>query len=537
MNRVVIVLLAASLVLCGCTKSGGPIASDRLDIALPINPTQLNAILPQNTVENFTDGLIYGLLVTIDDTGNQVPDLAETVPTQANGGIGRDGLTIAYHLRRNVKWHDGAPFTSADVKYTWEQIMNPLNNVVSRHGFDQVRSIDTPDAFTVVLHMKRVYPPATRVIFGEGDTVLRVLPRHLLAKYRSLNQIPFNAAPIGTGPYKFVRWQRGEQVVLAANDAYYKGAPAIKELRLKIVPDTNTTQSLLRSHEVQLALEITAPSYNQLADAPGVVRQTAISPQYEAVFFNTSRPPLDDQRVRRAIALALDRERIVRTNTHGLGTLAIADLSPFYRNAYDPALKPLPYDPGEARRLLAAAGWTPGRDGILTKNGQPLSLQFVFGTGSDSARGLSIIVQQALRSIGIEVPLKSYDYSTLYAVAQSGGILQGGKFDMAFYAWVSGADPDNSSTWLCAMIPPSGNNVTHYCSKQMEAEQARALSSFDPAVRRDAYSRIESLLLRDVPGTFLFYLPARYARAAQFQGFAPNGVSEGWNAYQWKIAP
>lgn len=536
MKRVAIGLLVASLLVCGCTKSGQTVAPDKLTVALPINPQQLNGILTQDSSENFSDSLIYSLLVTIDDKGNQVPDLAETVPTLQNGGISKDELTITYHLRKHVRWHDGAPFTSKDVKYTWQQIMNPANNVVSRHGFDQVRSVDTPDDFTVVFHMKRVFPPAVDTIFGESDTVLRVLPEHLLAKYPNLNQIPFNSAPVGTGPYKFVRWQRGDRIELAANEQYYKGAPSITSLTLKPILDTNTTQAQLRSHEAQLAVTMTAPTYNELANAGGITRQLVKAPFYEAIFFNVTRPPLDDVRVRRAIALAIDREQLMRVNTYGTAQLAVADLSPFYKE-FDSSLKPLPYDPAQAKQLLDSAGWTAGPDGIRRKNGERLSLQFIFGQGSDVARNLSVQVQQMLKAAGIDVQVKSYDYATLYAAAANGGILNTGKFDMTLYAWVQGADPDNSSSWLCSMIPPAGNNVTRYCSKEMDAAQSQALSTFDVARRKAAYSKIESLLLRDVPGVFLYYQNLRFAHISELQNFEPNGISEGWNAYQWKIAP
>ena len=139
-----------------------------------------------------------------------------------------------------------------------------------------------------------------------------------------------------------------------------------------------------------------------------------------------------------------------------------------------------------------------------------------------------------VRPLGIAVQLKGYDYATLYAAAQSGGILNGGKFDMAAYAWISGSDPDNSSQWSCTMIPPAGNNVARYCSPEMEAAQRLALSSFDRRVRARAYARIESLLLRDAPAAFEYYPALRYAHADDLQNFAPNGISEAWNAQEWR---
>jgi peptide/nickel transport system substrate-binding protein len=536
MKRMFAVLMVVSFAfgLSGCTQGGGGSAGkrDQLSIALPINPQLLNPILTQNAIENFVAGLMFSLLVTRDVEGNQVPDLAAQVPTLQNGGISKDGLTITYHLRKNAKWHDGVPVTSKDVKFTWQAIMNPANNVVSHTGYNQVASIDTPDQYTVVMHMKKPYPPAVDTIFGESDTPFRILPEHVLSKFPNLNQVPFNAAPVGTGPYKFARWLRGDRIVLIANDQYFKGAPKIKELVLKIIPDANTTESQIRTGEVDLGLQIIGPVYNSLKSDPKVVAQLAEAPSYIALMLNNKRPPLNDLRVRKAIALALDRDTIVRTQTYGTGKVAIADLAPFSW-AFDASLKPLPFDPAQSKALLAQAGWSPGPDGILVKNGQRLSLQLAYGQGSALARNVSVEAQQMLKAAGIAIDLKSYDYAVFYAAAQNGGILNGGKYDMAFYSWVSGSDPDNSSAWTCPYVPPYGNNVSRYCSTAMDAMQQDALSTFDRSKRKAAYSKIERQLLDDVPAVFFYYQPLRYAHIPQLQHFTPNGISEGWNAQEW----
>jgi peptide/nickel transport system substrate-binding protein len=529
--------MLCALSFSACSKqsaAGGGPSSNALAIALPINPTQLNPIMEQNSVENFVDGLIFSLLVTIDNHGREVPDLAAVVPTQQNGGISKDGLTITYHLRTNAKWQDGQPVTSRDVKFTWQAIMNPKNNVVSHTGYNHVASIDTPDDHTVVMHMKALFPPAVDTIFGESDTPFRVLPAHLLSSYPSLNNVPFNAAPVGSGPYRFARWLRGDRIVLESNASYYGGAPKIKELVLKIIPDGNTTESQLRTGEAQLGLEITQSTYNDLANDPRITRQLVSAPSYSAVYFNTTRPELTDTRVRRAIALAINRPEIIRDNTNGTATPAIADLTPFSW-AYDPNLTPTPYDVSQAKQLLDAAGWTAGPGGIRVKNGQRLSLQLAYGQGSQSVRNITVELQQMLREAGIDLELKSYDYSLLYGSAESGGIYNSGKFDLAMYAWISGADPDNSSQWLCDMIPPAGNNVTRYCSKDMDAAQHLALSTFDRAVRKRAYSQTQLIMLRDMPGIVLYYQRQRYARIPELRNFEPNGVSEGWNVAEWTL--
>lgn len=527
-------LLAFAAATSGCARNGSQNAapSDELRVALPINPTQLNPILPQNSIENFVDGLIFNLLVTRDDRQNQIPDLASVVPTLQNGGISRDGLTITYHLRRGVKWQDGVPFTSKDVYFTWRAILNPSNNVISRRGYDQIASMDASDPYTVVLHMKRVFAPAIDTIFGESDTTLRILPAHVLAKYPTLNQVPFNGAPIGTGPYEFVRWLRGDRIVLRANPNYFRGAPHIKQLTLKLILDDNTTLAQLLSHEVDLAIEISSTEYRNLAGANGLVRQLADAPNYTAILFNVKHPPLDDPRVRRALVLGMDRATIVRDDTYGSARLATADISPFSW-AFDPSLKPVPYDLAAARRLLDAAGWHVGPDGVRVRNAKRLSLLLAYGNGSQLVRTITAQVQQMYRPLGVELELKGYDYATLYAAAQSGGIINGGKFDLTMYAWIFGSDPDDSSQWSCAAIPPAGNNAARYCSPAMEALQRLALSTFDRNVRKRAYASIEALLLADAPAAFIYYANLRYAHIASLRNFTPNGVSEGWNAQDW----
>lgn len=537
MRRLITALAIVALTFAGtaCSKQG-PVATRTgvLRIGLPIAPQNLNGILAQNTNEVFVDGLIYSQLVTLDDKGNEVPDLASVVPTLANGGIAKDGLTITYHLRTNVKWHDGVQFSSKDVAFTWRAVMDPNNNVVARHGFDQVASVATPDAATVVFHMKRVFPPAIEALFGLSDSSTFVLPEHLLAKDKNLNAISFNANPVGTGPFKFGRWLRGDQIVLTANPDYFLGKPKVDRVVLKLIPDANTTESELRAHDIDLAFELTGTNFHSFASDADFVRTNAHAPSFTAILFNTNRAPFTDPRVRRALTMAMNRPGMAVTDTFGSGSLASADLTPFSW-AFDPSLAPVPYDPKGAGALLDAAGWRLGPNGLRAKDGAPMSVQLTYGQGSQTARTIAEQVQAQLKQIGIELTTKSYDYSVLYAAAQNGGIFNTGHYDMAEYSWISGGDPDDSSQWLSSNIPPNGNNVTWYRSPEMDAAQKVALSTFDRTVRKRAYATIERLLLRDLPGAFIYYQGERFVATPALKGFAPNGLNAGWNAYAWSI--
>jgi len=533
--------LIALLLLTACSKPGGGITNGPggtgvLRVATYAEPTSLNPLLVTNTSENFLASLAFDELVTIDNNGNDVPDLAKTVPTPANGGVAKDGLTVTYHLRRNVKWQDGAPFTSDDVKFSWQAIMNPNNNVVERRGYDQVRSVDTPDPYTVVFHLKQPFAPFVDTVFGESDDPFRVVPKHLLAHYPNINQIPFNQQPIGTGPFKVARWIHGDHIEYTANPFYFRGTPKLKRINVYVIPDGNTQEAQLRSHDSDLVLDIPTQNLVNLRDRPSAGVRTMLSkaPSYNSLVLNLSRPPLDDVRVRQAIAYGLDEKRIVGTLTYGTAILAAADLSDYYW-AYDPNVTKYPHNPQKAAALLDAAGWKLGSNGLRTKNGQPLSLQMVYGEGNATARQLGVQIQSELRAIGIDVQIKTYTYTVLYATKALGGILNSGKFDIGQYSWVAGADPDDSSGWMCAMVPPAGNNITHYCNAQFDAAEQDALANFDRVKRKKDYAVTQSLLARDVPAVFQYYQRRRYAFNSNLHGFTPNGISEGWNAFDWSL--
>src|SRR5580658_2897255 len=162
-----------------------------LRVLVDPEPSNLNPIFATDPMEVFAEKLVFDPLVTVDPKGKDVPVLAETVPTLGNGGISKDGLTIVYRLRRNVRWHDGVRFTADDVKYTWQQIMNSRNDVIDRRGYDDVAAVDVIKKYTVVFHLKRAFAPFVDTVFGESLDPYAVLPKHVLDRYSDLNKVPF----------------------------------------------------------------------------------------------------------------------------------------------------------------------------------------------------------------------------------------------------------------------------------------------------------------------------------------------------------
>ncbi len=529
-------LLLALLGLGACSAQQAQAPTDTFDIAMTSSLKTLNPLLSTEESEAQAEVLVLDPLVTTDDRGNNIPILAAKVPTRENGGISKDGLSITYHLRHNVRWHDGVAFTSRDVQFSWQAIMNPASLISTRHGYDAVTRVDTPDRYTAIFRLKRPFAPAVQTFFALSDAPFMIVPAHILAKYHDLNEVPFNAAPIGTGPYKIVRWLRGDRIEYVANDDYFLGAPKIRHIVIHYVPDENTIAQQLRTHEIGWFVQATPHLYPQLRSIPGVVVHLVPFNGYEALMFNTQRPPWNDARVRRAMGLAIDKAAIVAKVTYGTTVAAREDL-PSFLWASDPAAGTARHDLPAARALLDSAGWREAPTGARMHGGRRLTLNLAYDTDSATDRSLGVYIASALREAGIDVQLKGYSISLFYAPAAGGGPLASGNFDAALQQWYAGSDPDDSTQLLCSEFSPHGWNWEKYCNPAMDAAQAVALSNYDRSTRKSAYSKIESLLARDAPFVYLFWPRQIEAVDARLRGFRPNGIIEDWNAYQWSLAP
>jgi peptide/nickel transport system substrate-binding protein len=536
--------LAAVMGLVGCTKASNEVAAGArhpwtragvLRIAIQSDVKNLNPLLNSNTTDGFIANLLFEPLLAADARGNPVPMLATGVPSVENGGISRDGLAVTYHLRRNAKWTDGQSVTSKDVKWSWQAIMNPNNNVVSRHGYDYVKSIDTPDDYTVVVHLKQKFSPFVNTFFAMSDQPFPVAPAHVLAKYPDINQVPFDSAPnVSDGPFRFVEWAHGDHITLERNDAFFMGKPGLSRIEIRIIPDENTSVNLMKTHGIDFMFQASPETYPALKPVPDIKLAFVNVNGYERAQINTSRPYLRDPNVRLAIAYAIDKKQLVDTLTYGQMTEATEDI-PDWLWAFNPHVRSYPHDVAMSRRLLRGAGWTPGPDGIMRKNGQALELVLVTNNSNVTRRQASVELQAMLREAGIGVEIKSFPGEVLFAPAGMGGILQLGKFDLSVNGWYAGIDPDNSAQYMCQNVPPGGYNYSRFCNPQMQAAEVAALTHYERAERTVAYYETQELLARYNPEIFFWWRRQMEPISVDFKGFDPNPVLESWNAWQWTI--
>lgn len=516
------VLAAAMLV--SCTKGGGGVnvASHVLTIADGTGDVDsLNPHLFGEATLEYIAQMTQAYLVKYDAKNQPYPELVTQVPTQANGGISKDGRTITWHLRKGVRWSDGAPFNADDVVFSTHVVLNPKNNEIGRDGWDLITKIDEPDKYTVVYHLKKPYSSYLPTFFGSAGANPSVLPKHIVAKYPNINNIPYNSKPVGIGPFRVVDWKRGDRIDLEANPYYFRGQPKLKKITFKLVPSRDTLVTLMQTGDVNLWPDV-PPSYIAEVKPIGKLR-TEVSPgiYYMHVSFNVTRPLVSDLRVREAIRYAIDRQAIVQKAYRGYGTLQDSTISPALPWA-PKNISTTPYDPTTAASLLNAAGWKMGPGGIREKNGRRLMLYFPFYTTSDAAEAAVEIIRANLKRVGIGIETRQFAPAMFFAPYQNGGIMYGGKWDMTIFAWQDLPNPDISNLYECSQIPPNGQNITRYCNPELDRLLEEVKGTYDERRQTQLLDQEEKIIQRDVPSITLFIVDTGFSYDRQITGFHPG---------------
>jgi peptide/nickel transport system substrate-binding protein len=480
-------------------------------------------------VEQQLAHLAFEPFFDLDPSGRPVPELLATIPTAANGGISPDGRTIVYHLRRGVRWSDGVPLTARDVLFTLHAILDPANPVGSREGYELIDAATAPDPLTVRVHLKRAWAPAVATFFAYGTSPQYVLPEHVLAHQGPLDRAAFGAAPsVGDGPFAFVEWRRGDRLTYRANPLYWRGRPKVERLEIGIVPDPQTNLTLLRSDS--LDFNLIAPSQQAvLAGVDGIAFTSVATALIAGLALNTTHPPFDDPRVRRALAASLDRGGISAKIT--LGKYPVADSDrPRFSWAYDASILQPPFDPRAADAAFDAAGWRRGPDGKRRKGGRSLALTYVQFPETTTGVRVATVAQRELEERGVDVTLKSISNAQLF-LPQT-GVLASGAFDVAYVPWSMGADPDDRFLYGCSA---AAKNYMRYCDPRVERLESAAIAATGRDARRAAYRAIDRIVAHDVPIIYLFNPSYVYAYRKRLHGFAPNAFSPTWNAYDWSL--
>jgi ABC-type transport system substrate-binding protein len=442
-------------------------------------PTNLDPRVGIDAQSERIDSLIFSGLIQLDPERKPRPDLAEKWETP-------DPLTYVFHLRPGVKFHDGRILTSADVKYTFESILNRTVTSPKRGTLILIRSIETPDATTVIFHLSEPYA-------GFLWTISRP----------ALGIVPAGAGsgvsdhPVGTGPFRFVSARLDDSVVLERNGAYFGTPPKISEVRFRVVPESIVRALELRKGTADLELTSLAPDMIPvLRSQPGIKVTEQPGTNYDYIVFNFTDPVLAKREVRQALAMATDREEIIRYLLRGEARLADGPLPPG-NWAYEPDIRRYHYDPQQAEQLLDQAGLErrPELDGMR--------VQLTLKTSTDeSVRLLAEVLKEQWKKVGVDLELKPMELATFFSD------LTRGSFQLATLRWVGGNnDPDLFFGYVFSSkkFPPAGANRGHYHNEKLDALIDQAQVEMDMEKRRKLFSQIQKIVAEDVPYVSLWY--------------------------------
>jgi peptide/nickel transport system substrate-binding protein len=525
--------LALAMLAAGCTKvsqtsvAGGRVNSFTqphvLRMATVGDVNTLNPHLGQFSTIGWVSSMTQAYLIKWDEHNNAYPELATEVPTKANGGVSKDGLTITYHLRKGVKWSDGAPFDADDVVFSTKVVLNPANNEVGRLGWDQITRIDEPDKYTVIYHLKKPYSPFIETFFSTAGANPDVLPKHLLASLPNINNTPYNSKPVGIGPFMYERWDRNQQIVMVRNPNYFRGAPKLERIIMKLIPDRNTLLSQLQAKEVDMWPLPSGNYYDRLMQLGPytVLRQPSYF--WDHLDMNITHPGLNDVVVRRALRLAWDRNERLQKIAHGVGVLSDS-ITPI-GSPYEVKLDKIPYDPDQANKMLDQAGWVRGADGIRAKNGVKLSFSYAAVAGLQDVDNALELLRANWKQIGVELSIQHYATALFFAPLESGGVIYGNKWDITGFSWQNEAIGDYSSIYGCHSIPPQGQNDPRWCNEKAQAAMDSLFTHYEQAERNKDVAVVAKAVYDDVPVIVQDQREDLFAINKDLKNFHPNAVT------------
>lgn len=493
------------------------------------------------------ENALFTFVAPYTDRWQRQPMLVERLPTLENGLwrlLPGGRMQATWRIRRGFTWHDGRPVTALDFRFTYGVLRNPLVPGISRLVLNKVEHVlvpDPQDPYTLIVQWKERYPFAGSLPFGEQ----LVLPRHLLesAYLRDparLSFHPYWRAPIGNGPYQFVEWVPGSHITLEAYPAYLFGRPRIQRLIFRFVLDSTVLQAAAMTGEVDVT-EINNFGVEQMIEierrAPGVAAFYTPSLRWERIGFNLDDGWLHDRRVRRAIALAIDREGIVQAVYGGKYPVAHTWLAPQHP-AFHPGVRRYRYDSGRARALLAEAGFTLGPDGILRdQEGHRVEMTLITTAGFSAREQVAQIIKAQLREVGIDVRLDLRPASVLI-----GTIIRRRQFPhMALWSTLFSPESTGYEGFHSGQIPSEANGWEGFNSiGWRNAENDRLLEAVGQQLHEQKRIRLlrrqQEVFAEDLPALPLYFVPALTTARKALRGIRPTGLFGSfitWNAYEW----
>lgn len=505
---------------CGREDSSAPAPAGQvpmlktLVVARASEPEWLNPVAGHQHADS--DMALFRGLFKVNAKNELVPDMAESWE------ISPDGKVYTIRLRPDIKWHDGVAFSAEDVKFTITAIQDPENHSGMSKAVKEIKTVEAIDPLTVRITLDQPLAPLlSRLKMG-------IIPKHAL-QGKDFNTDPFNySQPVGTGPFKFKEWKRGEYLILEANPDFYNGRPKLDRVIYKFLPDPNVRLVQLKKGEIDIA-QLTPKQVSAIEDSGAIGMEVVESADYRVMMFNFRYPLFQDVRVRQAIQYATDRKALVDGALVGYGSPAYGPLQ--FNRVSSPDIPRHDNDLKRAEALLAEAGWRRGKDGVMEKNGQRLSFPLTVPANDPVRADLAVLLASQLKRAGIEAIVEVKDWSVVKIPKARALILGGGFPD----------EPDEDLyNFFASNIGDKGSNYSGYNNPRIDALLMQGRAALDPQARKRIYQEVQKQLVLDPPYNYLVYLKHIYGVRKGVSGFSHrvfgHGTSPLWNIEEWTMA-
>ncbi|MEK6796694.1 MAG: peptide-binding protein [Spirochaetota bacterium] len=524
--NVTALILVIVVLFSGCRKQASSHPAWYIT-SLPAEPVTLNPVTSSEAYGSAVYGHVFNSLITVDKTLTVIPDLAE------RWEISPDHLVYTFHLRKDVTWHDGKPFTAHDVVFTYQKIMDPLSKAMNKRAdFLDVVKAEALGDHTFRATYKRAFVPA---LLSWG---ISIIPRHIFQNVDFLSN-PYNRAPIGTGVYRFVEWKTGQQLTLAKVTNHFRDNPAIERIIFKVIKDDAVRLAAYKRGDIDFN-SMNAEQWERAKKDASITRRshmleyTVLSFSYIGWNMDGSNPFFTDKRVRQAMSHALPVDAVIKSILHGH---ARAISGPFHPDvwAYNKAVRAYPFDMKISAALLSSAGWSDSdKDGVLDRsvNGKKIDFRFeiLYGESSTEGEATLILLKENLAKIGVTLDLHKIEWSAYTKKIHSK------QFTACLLGWSLSIDPDPTQLFHSREIA-EGLNYYSYRNAEVDRLCDEGIREFDQAKRAAIYRRVHAVLNDECPYTFLWARNALVAIDDRFTGIelSPAGLDFYPGMLAWKI--
>jgi peptide/nickel transport system substrate-binding protein len=512
-------IAAAGLLLSSCSREPEIKNPGAITVGFLADAKRLLPLLASDGASGEIAQWIFNGLTKYDKNLKITGELAESWE------VSPDGLQIIFHLRKGVRWHDGAEFTAEDVLFTYNTAVDPKIPTPYSSNYGPVRNVEALDKYTVRVLYHEPFAPALES-WGMG-----ILPKHILEN-KDITTEYYSRNPIGTGPYRLREWVTGQKIVLEANESYYEGRPGIDKFIARVIPDTATMFLELKFGGIDF-MGITPPQYKLQANKK-IFNQYFNKFRYPAfgytyLGYNLLDPKFSDRRVRQAITHAINKKDIIAGVLLGYGTPCTGPFPP-ESWAYNPKVKDLSFDPDLSIKLLEEAGWKAGKSGLVEKDGKPFEFTVITNQGNEARLKAAQIIRENLKKIGISMNIKVLEWQAMLHE-----FIDKKRFEAIIMGWGLSRDPDMYDIWHSSKTKEGEFNFISYRNDEVDRLLLEGRRTFDHERRTGIYHRIHEILAEDQPYTFLYVPDALPVLHKRFKGVekAPIGI---WHDFiHWQV--